>query len=74
MAGNEALSRIDDGGGSVEKALVAGWTRIHGWESGEELRDFAQSLARKRSRFAFPDDFVAAASRLQAHLVGRHNR
>ena len=59
---------------TVEKALVAGWTRIPGWETDEELRDFAQSLARKRSRFAFPDDFVAAASRLQAHMVARHNR
>ena len=59
---------------TVEKALVAGWTRIHGWDSDEELRDFAQSLARKRSRFAFPDDFVVATSRLQAHMVARHNR
>ena len=59
---------------TVEKALVAGWTRIHGWRSDEELRAFAQSLARKRSRFAFPDDFVDAASRLQAHMVARHNR
>ena len=59
---------------TVEKALVAGWTCIHGWGSDEELRAFAQSLARKRSRFAFPDDFVAAANRLQAHMVARHNR
>ncbi|MCY4309835.1 MAG: hypothetical protein OXC54_00735 [Rhodospirillaceae bacterium] len=59
---------------TVEKALVAGWTRIPGWDTDKELRDFAQSLARKRSRFAFPDDFVAAASRLQAHLAARHNR
>ena len=59
---------------TVEKALVAGWTRIPGWEVDEELRDFARALARKRSRFAFPDDFVAAVRSLQQHLIERHNR
>ena len=59
---------------TVEKALVARWTRTPGWENDEELRDFARALARKRSRFAFPDDFVAAAGNLQAHISGRHNR
>ena len=59
---------------TVEKAIVAGWTRTPGWQTDEELRDFAQALARKRSRFAFPDDFVVAASGLQAHMVARHNR
>ncbi|MCY4590120.1 MAG: hypothetical protein OXE86_06055 [Alphaproteobacteria bacterium] len=31
---------------TVEKALVVGWTRIHGLGSDEELRAFAQSPAR----------------------------
>ena len=47
---------------TIEKALVAGWARTPGWETDDELRDFASALARKRSRFAFPDDFVAAAA------------
>ena len=59
---------------TVEKALVAGWARTPGWETDDELRDFASALARKRSRFAFPDDFVAAAADLQRHLAARHNR
>ena len=59
---------------TVEKALVAGWNRIPGWESDAEVRDFALALARKRSRFAFPDDFVAASARLQVHLVDKHNK
>lgn len=59
---------------TVEKAIVAGWTRIPGCEADDDLRDFAGSLARKRSRFAFPDDFVAAARNLQAHLTDKHNR
>ena len=57
---------------TVEKALIAGWTHIPGWETDDELRDFAYALARKRSRFAFPDDFVAATRRLQEHLVDKH--
>ena len=59
---------------TVEKAVVAGWTRIPGWESDDDLRDFARALARKRARFAFPDDFVAAARNLQEHLTDKHNR
>ena len=59
---------------TVEKALVAEWARTPGWETDDELRDFASALARKRSRFAFPDDFVAAAADLQRHLAARHNR
>ena len=59
---------------TVEKAIVAGWTRIPGCETDDDLRDFARALARKRSRFAFPDDFVAAARNLQAHLTDKHNR
>ena len=59
---------------TVEKAIVAGWTRISGWETDDDLRDFARALARKRSRFAFPDDFVAAARSLQERLTDKHNR
>lgn len=59
---------------TVEKALVTGWTRTPGCETDGELRDFARALARKRSRFAFPDDFVVATRRLQKHLIDKHNR
>ena len=59
---------------TVEKALIAGWTRSPGCEADDELRDFAGALARKRSRFAFPDDFVAATRNLQQRLIDVHNR
>ena len=59
---------------TVEKALVAGWTRTLGWKTDSELRDLSLALARKRSRFAFPDDFVAAARDLQRHLAGKHDK
>ena len=59
---------------TVEKSLVARWTRKPGWKTDAELRDFALALARKRSRFAFPDDFVAAAHALQRRLVDKHDK
>lgn len=59
---------------TVEKALVARWNRVPGWTTDEEIRTFAQALSRKRMRFAFPDDFVAAARKLQARLADKHNR
>lgn len=59
---------------TVEKAVVAGWTRIPGWTKDDEIRAFAQALGRKRIRFAFPDDFVVAARRMQARLADKHNK
>ncbi|MDE2911492.1 MAG: hypothetical protein OXL68_01010 [Paracoccaceae bacterium] len=59
---------------TVEKAVVAGWTLSRGWETDDELRNFAEALVRKRTRVAFPDDFVAAARKLETHLITRHNR
>ena len=51
---------------TVEKAIVAGWTRIPGWETGDDLRDFARSLARKRRvrrRQRHVDDELPAVAR-----------
>lgn len=59
---------------TVEKALVAGWNRTPGCVSEEQKRDFAQALARKRARFAFPDDFIAAARNLQRRLADKYNK
>ena len=57
---------------TVEKALMARWTRTPGWAADENRRDFAGALARKRSRFAFPNDFVMAARGLQERLINKH--
>jgi hypothetical protein len=42
---------------TVEKSVVSGWKRTQGCQTDAEVRNFAQALARKRARFAFPDDF-----------------
>jgi hypothetical protein len=59
---------------TVEKSIVATWQRTPGYATDAEGRTFAQALARKRVRFAFPDDFVAMARRLQGRLVDKHDR
>lgn len=59
---------------TVEKAVVAGWERVSGCVTDTERRDFVQALARKRTRFAFPDDFTALASKLQSRLQEKHDR
>ena len=59
---------------TVEKAVVANWTRTSGWDTDDESREFARAIARKRSRFAFPDDFVGAAARFRRHIMEKHGK
>lgn len=59
---------------TVEKAVVAAWTRKAGCTTDPEARDFARALARKRARFAFPDDFTAFANKLQDRLQAKHDK
>ncbi len=59
---------------TVEKPLVAGWERTPGWSTDAEGRSFALALARKRVRFAFPDDFTELVKKLQKRLDEKHDR
>jgi hypothetical protein len=59
---------------TVEKAVVASWERIAGCGTDQETRNFAQALARKRVRFAFPDDFTSFASKLQSRMHEKHDK
>jgi hypothetical protein len=59
---------------TVEKAVVAGWERISGCPSDADTRLLAEALARKRSRFAFPDDFNEFAKELQKRMQKRHDK
>jgi len=59
---------------TVEKPVVLKWRRIPGWRTDAEARAFALALARKRVRFAFPDDFTALAKGLQSRLVDKHDK
>jgi len=59
---------------TIEKAVLAGWSRVAGCRTDEEIRQFSLALARKRARFAFPDEFTEFAKRLQSRLAEKHDR
>lgn len=59
---------------TVEKAVVAAWRRTPGCQTDEEIRLLGQALARKRVRFAFPDDFVNFVRRLQERIGDKHEK
>jgi hypothetical protein len=59
---------------TVEKAIVARWRRTRGCLTDEQVREFADALARKRQRFAFPDDFTALATKLRQRLAEKHDK
>lgn len=59
---------------TVEKTVATQWARVPGWKADGELRDFGRALARKRIRFAFPDDFVALVRPLEKRLLGKHGK
>ncbi|MGX9966102.1 hypothetical protein ACVFYP_22445 [Roseomonas sp. F4] len=59
---------------TVEKAVLAGLTREGGCRDDTERRSFADALARKKSRFAFPDDFSRAFSKVSRRIKRRHSK
>lgn len=59
---------------TVEKAIVADWERTPGCTDDPARRRLAQALARKRVRFAFPDDFTVHSKTLQSRLGDKHDK
>ena len=59
---------------TVEKAVVTKWERKPGCRNDNEIRLLGQALARKRIRFAFPDDFVKFANKLQKRMRDKHDK
>ena len=59
---------------TVEKAVVAAWARVEGSRTDDDARRFSLTLARKRARTAFPDDFVAFARPLMARMSQKHDK
>lgn len=59
---------------TVEKSIVATWTRTPGFTTDNEARTFARSLARKHARFAFPDDFNLWVKKLQSRIKEKHDK
>jgi hypothetical protein len=59
---------------TVEKAVVPGWNRIPGCTTDVERREFADALARKRQRFAFPDSFNAGLAKFRDRLKDKEGK
>lgn len=59
---------------TVEKSVVAGWERVQGCLDDDDIRRLSLTLARKRARTAFPDDFVAFASLLMKRMSSKHDK
>lgn len=59
---------------TVEKAVVSEWKRTPGCQNYQDTRSLRQALARKRIRFAFPDDFTLFASKLQRRMQEKHEK
>jgi hypothetical protein len=59
---------------TVEKSVLASMTRTPGWSSDGEGRAFARALARKRVRYAFPDDFTEFVQKLAKRISEKHEK
>jgi hypothetical protein len=59
---------------TVEKTVLAPLTRVAGCLGDQERREFADALARKRARFAFPDDFAEALHGVVRRLKEKHGK
>jgi len=59
---------------TVEKPVVAEWQRTPGCQNDQEIRDLGKVLARKRMRFAFPDDFNEFVKKLQDRMKDKHDK
>lgn len=59
---------------TIEKPIAASWSRTPGCSTDQQGREFAGCLARKRARFAFPDDFTNLAKKLVSHLKSKHGK
>lgn len=59
---------------TVERELVAGWTRTQGFSDEELQRKFAYALERKFGRFAFPDAFNTSIGKFHADVRKKHGK
>lgn len=59
---------------TIEKSVLVAQPRQPGVTTDAEVRAFALALARKRSRFAFPNTFVDLVRLLQKRIVARYGK
>lgn len=59
---------------TIEKAVLAGWSRVEGCTTDDERVAFADALARKRKRFAFPDGFNTGLRKFRNNIKEKHGK
>ena len=62
---------------TIEKSVLAAMPEnsfVHGVTTDRDCRAFAESVARRFARFAFPDDFVEAVGPIQKRIKEKHSR
>ena len=59
---------------TVEKSVLASWKRTPGCANEAEASQLASALSRKRSRFAFPDDFRDFVEKLVGRIKDKHGK
>ncbi len=59
---------------TIEKSVLVRWKRIPGCLTDDEKRRLAECLRRKRSRVAFPDDFVAFVEPFRKRILSQHDQ
>lgn len=59
---------------TAEKTILCDLTPTQGFTTDTDFRRLSLALARKRSRFAFPDDFVEFVRPLTSRLRSKHDK
>lgn len=59
---------------TVDRELVAGWTRTPGFSDEVQQRKFASALERKFGRFAFPNAFNKSIGKFNNHVREKHGK
>jgi hypothetical protein len=59
---------------TVEKAVLLQWKHQSGCQDDPQRRALGQALARKRVRFAFPDDFNELTNKIQNLFKKKHDK
>jgi hypothetical protein len=57
---------------TIDKAVASEWSFRRGCADTSEQTRFAHAIARKRNRFAFPDELVEVLRPLQQRIIKKH--
>jgi hypothetical protein len=59
---------------TVEKAVMTNWNKVRGCLNDQQTRELGKALARKRTRFAFPNEFTHFVHQLHKKFQDKHSK